>query len=72
MTYPCGVDHQVMEVIIQSPGRALDEIVFDCPDLTWNQVFLLIDRLTREGILSLIPKGHGRYAVYLSKPVAES
>lgn len=35
---------QVLEVIIRSPDRELEEIVFDCPTLTWNQVFLAIDR----------------------------
>lgn len=34
------------------------DIVLDCQDLTWNQIFLAIDRLSREGRLILIAKGH--------------
>ncbi len=34
------------------------DIVLDCQDLTWNQIFLPIDRLSREGRLILIAKGH--------------
>ncbi len=38
-----------MEVIIRSPGGQLEEVVFECPDLTWNQMFLDVDWLSREG-----------------------
>lgn len=60
------VDRQVMEVIVRTPGTALDDIVLECPDLSWNQVFLVIDRLTRCGSVRLMPKGHGRYIVHLA------
>lgn len=59
------VDRQVMEVIVRTPGTALEDIVLKCPDLSWNQVFLVIDRLTRSGSVRLMPKGHGRYRVHL-------
>jgi hypothetical protein len=38
-----------MEVIIRSPGSQLEEVVFECPDLTWNQVFCELDRMSRAG-----------------------
>jgi hypothetical protein len=60
------VDRQVMEVIVRTPGTALDDIVLECPDLSWNQVFLVIDRLTRFGSMRLMPKGQGRYIVHQS------
>ena len=67
------VDRQVMEVIVRTPGTALEDIVLECPDLSWNQVFLVIDRLTRCGSVRLMPKGHGRYTVHLSQAsIAES
>ena len=49
MLSPCRVDQQIMEVIAGTRGTALDEIVLECPELTWNQVFLVIERPTREG-----------------------
>ena len=67
------VDRQVMKVIVRTPGTALEDIVLECPDLSWNQVFLVIDRLTRCGSVRLMPKGHGRYTVHLSQAsIAES
>ena len=59
-------DLQVLEVIIRSPDKELEEIVLDCPGLTWNQVFLAIDRLTREGVIQVAPKGPGIYTVHLA------
>jgi hypothetical protein len=50
----------VMDVVLRSPGCDLEEIVHECPGLTWNQVFLEIDRLSREGnvILNLQQPDH--------------
>jgi hypothetical protein len=59
-------DHRVLEVIVRSPGSMLDEIVLECPDLTWNQVFVVIDRLSREGVLRMSPKRRSQYAIHLS------
>lgn len=59
-------DHRLLEVIVRSPGSALDDIVLECPDLTWNQGFITIDRLRREGVLTLTPKGRGLYTAHLS------
>ena len=61
------VEDRVLEVIIRSPGSTLEDIVHECPDLTWNQVFIIIDRLSREGMLTLMPKGRGVYTVHPSK-----
>jgi hypothetical protein len=58
-------DHRVLEVIVRSPGSVLDDIVLECPDLTWNQVFAVIDRLSREGVLTMSPKRSGQYAIHL-------
>ncbi len=50
----------VLEIVLHSPGCDLEEIVRECPGLTWNQVFKEIDRLSREGdvILNLQQPGH--------------
>jgi hypothetical protein len=56
-------DHRVLEVIVRAPGTMLDDIVLECPGLTWNQVFVVIDRLSREGVLTMSPKGRGQYAI---------
>ena len=52
-----------MEIVIRSPGCALEEVVMECPDLTWNQVFLELDRLSRGGQVILKQKGPGLYTI---------
>ena len=67
-----SADLRVLEVIVRSPGTALDDIVLECSDLTWNHVFIAIDRLSREGALKLTPKGRGLYTVRLSNDVLQA
>jgi hypothetical protein len=52
-----------MEVIIRSPGCLLEEVVLECPGLTWNQVFTAIERMSRTGLVQLQAKGLGLYTV---------
>jgi hypothetical protein len=57
------VQEKIMEVIIRSPGLSLEEIILECPNLTWNQVFSEIDRMSRMGQLRLTAKSRGLYGV---------
>ena len=52
-----------MEVIIRSPGNRLEEVVLECPGLTWNQVFCELERMSRAGQVRLTMKGPDLYAV---------
>lgn len=54
---------KIMEVVIRSPGCLLEEVTLECPDLTWNQVFCELDRMSRAGQVRLTPKGPGLYVV---------
>jgi predicted transcriptional regulator len=38
-----GTRETILEVIIRSPGCSLEEVVVECTDLTWNQVFCEVD-----------------------------
>ncbi|NGZ03079.1 MAG: hypothetical protein CV090_08515 [Nitrospira sp. WS238] len=42
---------------------ALNEVVDVCPELTWYQVFLAIDRLSREGHVQVTLNAGGTYRV---------
>ncbi len=53
----------VMDIVRRSQGCDLEDIVRECPGLTWNQVFLEIDRLSRSGEVALIHQGACRYRV---------
>ena len=58
----------IMQVIIRSPDSQLEEVVLECPGLTWNQVFCELNRMNRAGQVRLTTKNHGLYAV--SSPAA--
>lgn len=47
------------------PREASIIIVRACQEFTWNQVFMVIDRLSRDGALRLVLKERGCYEVYL-------
>lgn len=54
---------QIMDALIRSPGCLVEEIVLECQDLTWNQVFTEIERMSRTGLVRLSAKGPGLYTV---------
>ena len=67
----CETDNRVLAVIVRSTGATLDDVVRQCPDLTWNQIFLAIGRLSRNGEIQVIVKSPGVYAFRLSEPVGD-
>lgn len=70
MTSHGDISHRVMEAVLRSPGRDLEEVVMECGDLTWNQVFLELDRLSRAGEIVLKQKAPGLYSVGLGVEAA--
>jgi len=58
-----AVADRIIETVSRSPGCLLEELALDCPGLTWNQVFLEVNHLSRIGKLLLAKKGPGVYAV---------
>jgi hypothetical protein len=58
-----SVADQILEIVSHSPGCRLDEVVRACPDFTWNQIFLEVDRLSRRGELLLNLEAPGIYTV---------
>lgn len=67
------VADRLLETIAQGPSCLLEELLVACPDLTWNQVFLGIDRLSRTGQVRLTLEGAGIYRVRLiNKTISEA
>ena len=58
-------DHtrKLMEMISRSPNSDVEKLIEGCVDLTWNQVFLELDRLSRSGEIVLTQVEPGRYRV---------
>jgi hypothetical protein len=55
----------ILETVSHSPGCHLDEVIHACPEFSWNQVFLEIDRLSRRGELLLKLERPGVYSLRL-------
>lgn len=62
------VNEKIMQVVFRSPGCLLEDVVLECPDLTWNQVLCELDRMSRSGQVLLTAKGPGLYAVTSTTP----
>ena len=62
------VEDQVIDLVQHARACDLDEITRHCSNLTWNQVFLAVDSLSRRGELRLVPRGRGLYTVIVQQP----
>lgn len=56
---------RIMHVLARSgsDGCLLEDLVRECPDLTWNQIFLELDRLSRRGEVRLMRRGAAEYVI---------
>ena len=63
------VEEQVIDLVHRARACDLEAITRDCPTLTWNQVFLAVDRLSRSGELTLVSRGRGLYTVIFRQPL---
>jgi hypothetical protein len=58
-----SVTKRILDVIAQQPECLLDELILACPELTWNQVFLAVDALSRSGDIRLKARRPGVYVI---------
>ena len=63
MAQEITVEDQVIDILLHTRTCDFEEVMRQCSDLTWNQVFLAVDRLSRSGELILMPRGRGAYTV---------
>lgn len=57
----------ILQTIRHQPNCDLDVLVRACPQYTWNQVFLEVDRLSRTGEIELSSPGPGQYTMNTPK-----
>jgi hypothetical protein len=55
--------NQVIGVLHRTQTDDFEEVTRQCTNLTWSQVFLAVDRLSRSGETMLVPIGRGMYAL---------
>lgn len=58
-----SVMEQIMDFVSHHPHCSLEEVIAGCPNLSWNQVFLEVDRLSRDGQIELTRQGPGLYTL---------
>jgi hypothetical protein len=63
MAQEITVEDQVIDIMHHTRTCDLEEVMRQCSDLTWNQVFLAVDSLSRRGEIRLVPSGRGLYTV---------
>ena len=68
MTVEGGTGNRVLEEVARRPGCSLEDVIKACPDLSWSQIFLEIDRLSRIGTIALKLEGVGRYRIWSTRP----
>jgi hypothetical protein len=59
------VTDRILDAVHAAPGCQLDDLVLHLPELTWNQVFFEVDRLSRTGQVRITAMGEGMYAIRL-------
>lgn len=64
MRVDARIHDRILEAVRWYPGCSLDELTAVCPDLTWNQVFLAVDEMSRSRRLRIILNGGGIYTVW--------
>jgi hypothetical protein len=47
----------VLDVLFMADIRSMDELIQKLPELSWNELFLAVDRLSRRGAISLQRRG---------------
>jgi len=69
MARKAAVAEVILEAVAvaQGSGCSYEELVGLCQDLTWNQIFLEVDRLSREGRVRLSQAGPATYRVSVAK-----
>jgi hypothetical protein len=59
------VADRIIKAVRHAPGCQLDDMALSLPDITWNQVFLEVDRLSQMGRVRVQSKGEGIYTLTL-------
>jgi hypothetical protein len=59
------VTNRILGEVKRSQGCDLDTLARSLPEFTWNQVFLEVDRLSRQGQVLVTFGAEGRYMIRL-------
>ena len=66
------IETAIVETLQRSGPCCLDDVVRDLPNFSWGEVFLAVDRMSRDGRLLLRQLGGSTYQIELRSQVAYS
>ena len=64
------IEEAIIEKLRRSGSCCLDDVVMYLPNLSWREVFLAVDRMSRDGRLLLRQLGYSTYQISLSSQFA--
>lgn len=67
MAHVQEIESAILEDLHHSGPCTMDELVLRLPHFTWNQVFSVLDRLSREGKLHIQSKRRFEYVVSVAE-----
>jgi hypothetical protein len=59
------IEEAVVETLKKSGPCCLDDVVTYLPNFSWGEVFLAVDRMSRDGRVSLLQLGCSTYQITL-------
>ena len=59
------IEEAIVETLQRSGPCGLDDIVAYLPNCSWGEVFLAVDRMSRDGRVSLLQLGYSTYQITL-------
>lgn len=59
------LEASLLEVL--KDAQTMDQLASRFPSMSWSQIFLTIDRLSRAGFVSITRKGAGDYLIALNR-----
>jgi hypothetical protein len=60
-----SIEEAVVETLQRSGPCCLDDLVVYLPNFSWGEVFLAVDRMSRDGRVSLLQLGGSTYQIIL-------
>jgi hypothetical protein len=64
------IEEAVVETLQRSGPCCLDDVVTYLPNFSWGEVFLAVDRMSRDGRVSLLQLGCSTYQISLGSQFA--
>lgn len=70
MPIPSVQEKAVIEMMRKNGPCCLDDLVTQLPNLSWGEVFVAVDRMSRDGRLLLRQRGYSSYHITLPSELA--